>query len=57
MRFSFFVFVRKKQVSLLLGFKQRQKRQQLSLFVSSFFFASPMMTIDDRWVGGMKLPI
>jgi len=57
-RFSFFVFVRKKQVSLLLGFKQRKKRQQLSLFVSSFFFfASPVMTIDDRWVGGMEFPI
>ena len=45
-RFSFFVFVRKKQVSLLLGFKQRKKRQQLSLFVSSFFFCFPS---DDNW--------
>ena len=45
-RFSFFVFVRKKQVSLLLGFKQRKKRQQLSLFVSSLFFCFPR---DDNW--------
>ena len=34
--FSFFVFVRTKQVSLVIGFKQR-KKQQLSLFVSTFF--------------------
>ena len=33
-------------LQLLLGFKQRKKRQQLSLFVSSFFFCFPS---DDNW--------
>ena len=44
--FFLFCFCQKKQVFLLLGFKQRKKQQQLSLFASSFFFC---FRSDDNW--------
>ena len=49
----------KKQNSLLVGFsKRRKKKTTATFFICLFFFLLPlMMTIDDRWVGGMEFLI
>ena len=57
---AFFLFCfRQKKTSLPFAWLFKNKEKSNSnflylqlLFVSSFFFASPVMTIDDRWVGG-----
>ena len=55
-RFFFFVFVRKNKFPICLALNKEKSDSNFLYLFLLFFFASPVMTIDDRWVGGMELP-